>query len=141
MPSANSKQDARPPRQHGRTRKYLAPATLLVAATSLLAQVSAEHAALSSPTAAGLSPTAEPSSSAHTVVTAQQRVLRYNSGRDPSAPAGPDQPASGEESSRTLHLLVGRSLFVSSSQRLRKVYVSNPAVLDSFTASPYQLVI
>lgn len=32
-------------------------------------------------------------------------------------------------------------MFVSSSQRLRKVYVSNPAVLDSFTASPYQLVI
>lgn len=32
-------------------------------------------------------------------------------------------------------------MFVNSSLRLRKVYASNPAVLDSFTASPYQLVI
>jgi pilus assembly protein CpaC len=41
----------------------------------------------------------------------------------------------------SLHVLVGRSLFVTTKNRLRRVYVSNPAVLDSFTASPYQIVV
>lgn len=40
-----------------------------------------------------------------------------------------------------LHLLVGRSMFVNTKTRLRRVYVSNPTVLDSFTASPTQIVI
>lgn len=40
-----------------------------------------------------------------------------------------------------LHLLVGRSMFVNTKARLRRVYVSNPTVLDSFTASPTQIVI
>lgn len=41
----------------------------------------------------------------------------------------------------TLHLLVGRSMFVNTDSRLRRVYVSNPDVLDSFTSSPHQIVI
>ena len=40
-----------------------------------------------------------------------------------------------------LHLLVGRSMFVNTENRLRRVYVSNPDVLDSFTSSPHQIVI
>jgi pilus assembly protein CpaC len=96
---------------------------------------------LNSQTGPALLSAAETSSSAHPVASAQQRVLRYNSGSDASPSAGQGQRASDEESSRTLHLLVGRSLFVNSSQRLRRVYASNPAVLESFTASPYQLVI
>ena len=40
-----------------------------------------------------------------------------------------------------LHLLVGRSIFINTEARLRRVYVSNPTVLDSFTASPTQIVI
>ena len=40
-----------------------------------------------------------------------------------------------------LHLLVGRSMFVTTDNRLRRVYVSNPDVLDSFTSSPHQIVI
>jgi pilus assembly protein CpaC len=40
-----------------------------------------------------------------------------------------------------LHVLVGRSMFVSTEHRLRRVYVSNPDVLDSFTSSPHQIVI
>jgi pilus assembly protein CpaC len=38
-------------------------------------------------------------------------------------------------------LTVGRSMYVNSQARLRRVYVNNPAVLDSFTASPNQIVI
>lgn len=41
----------------------------------------------------------------------------------------------------SLHLVVGRSIFINTLSRLRRVYVSNPAVLDSFTASPRQIVV
>ena len=40
-----------------------------------------------------------------------------------------------------MHLVVGRSMFFNTANRLRRVYVSNPAVLDSFTASPHQIVV
>jgi pilus assembly protein CpaC len=40
-----------------------------------------------------------------------------------------------------LHLLVGRSMFINTDNRIRRVYVSNPDVLDSFTSSPHQIVI
>jgi len=40
-----------------------------------------------------------------------------------------------------LHLLVGRSMFVNTENRIKRVYVSNPDVLDSFTSSPHQIVI
>ena len=36
---------------------------------------------------------------------------------------------------------VGRSTVLRTSQRLRRVYVSNPAVIDSITASPHELVL
>jgi pilus assembly protein CpaC len=41
----------------------------------------------------------------------------------------------------TLHLIVGRSFFLNSADKLRRVYVSNPAVLDAMTASPFEVVI
>lgn len=41
----------------------------------------------------------------------------------------------------SLHLIVGRSMFVNSSERLRRIYVSNPDVLDSMTSSPHQIVV
>jgi pilus assembly protein CpaC len=37
--------------------------------------------------------------------------------------------------------VLGRSLFINTAQRMRRVYVSNPAVLDSLAATPNQLVI
>lgn len=46
-----------------------------------------------------------------------------------------------EAAGEPLHVAVGRSMFVNTKTRLRRVYVSNPAVLDSFTASPYQIVV
>lgn len=48
------------------------------------------------------------------------------------------------ESDRTaenLHLLVGRSIFLKTTNRLHRVYISNPVLLQSFTASPNQVVI
>jgi len=40
-----------------------------------------------------------------------------------------------------LHVLVGRSIFIKTLTRLRRVYVSNPAIVDSFTSSPSQIVV
>lgn len=40
-----------------------------------------------------------------------------------------------------LHIVVGRSLFIDTEKRLRRVYISNPDVLDSFTSSPRQIVV
>jgi pilus assembly protein CpaC len=62
-----------------------------------------------------------------------------------SAGAAPAQILSGtkgpEENSQTLHVIVGRSVFVNTPDRLRRVYVSNPLVIDSMTPTPHDLVI
>lgn len=42
---------------------------------------------------------------------------------------------------QSIHMVVGRSIFVNTKQRLTRVYITNPAVLDSFTASPDQVVV
>ena len=58
-----------------------------------------------------------------------------------TAPAvGAGQPPSVEEMHR-LHLIVGRSLFLNFPERLRRIYVSNPVVLDSIASSPFEVVI
>jgi len=63
----------------------------------------------------------------------------------PAAAAGHPVAAgamsSAEAMGSPLHLLVGRSMFINTKARLRRVYVSNPTVLDSYTASPTQIVI
>lgn len=46
-----------------------------------------------------------------------------------------------KDTAETLHLVVGRSMFVDTATRLRRVYVSNPGVLDSITDSPTRIVI
>jgi pilus assembly protein CpaC len=39
------------------------------------------------------------------------------------------------------HLVIGHSLFVNTQVRLRRIYISNPLVLDCYTANPYQVVV
>jgi pilus assembly protein CpaC len=43
--------------------------------------------------------------------------------------------------SQTLHLTVGHSLFLNTSTRLSRVYISNPVVLGSFTSSPNEVLV
>jgi pilus assembly protein CpaC len=43
--------------------------------------------------------------------------------------------------SQSLHLRVGQSIFISTVSRLKRVYVSDPLVVDSFTSSPRQIVV
>ena len=60
----------------------------------------------------------------------------------PQEPGGPPALFSSTEPvGQTVHLVVGRSLYINTPTRLRRVYVSNPDVLNSFTASPNQIVV
>ena len=43
--------------------------------------------------------------------------------------------------SQSLHVLVGQSVFITTVSRLKRVYVSDPLVVDSFTSSPRQIVV
>ncbi|HTZ58263.1 MAG TPA: type II and III secretion system protein family protein [Acidobacteriaceae bacterium] len=43
--------------------------------------------------------------------------------------------------SQSLHVWVGQSIFISTVSRLKRVYVSDPQVVDSFTSSPRQIVV
>jgi pilus assembly protein CpaC len=56
-------------------------------------------------------------------------------------PAPGDAMSFANAGGEVLHLTIGRSLFVNSKARLRRVYINNAAVLDSYTASPHQVVI
>ena len=58
-----------------------------------------------------------------------------------SLPVAEGALSRAETVGNSLHLLVGRSMFINTKTRLRRIYVSNPKVLDSFTASPTQIVI
>jgi pilus assembly protein CpaC len=70
------------------------------------------------------------------------KLSRTSGGAPASAPV-PDQPkvAPSNGASQTLYLVVGRSLFINTSSRLRRVYISNPEVLASLTANPHELII
>jgi len=50
-------------------------------------------------------------------------------------------PPQTSTETESVHILTGRSIIVTMQARLRKVYVSNPAVIESTTTSPYQVVI
>ncbi len=40
-----------------------------------------------------------------------------------------------------LHVIVGRSIFLDTVDRVKRVYVANPLVLDSYTANPHEIVL
>ena len=50
-------------------------------------------------------------------------------------------PPQASTETESVHILVGRSIIVTMQARLRKVYVSNPNVIESTTTSPTQVVI
>jgi len=73
----------------------------------------------------------------------------------PSSPAAPapvaviaaaaPEPASAfsqsDALSKTLHVVVGRSIFMETLDRVKRVYIANPSVVDSYTANPHEIVI
>jgi pilus assembly protein CpaC len=56
----------------------------------------------------------------------------------PGASSSISRVASGAE---TLHVIVGHSLFLNTKLRLRRVYVADPAILNSITLSPSQIIV
>jgi len=108
--------------------------------TCLAGQTMLESSAGTLPAAAIASTPLQTTSPAAAAAAVQQRVLKYDPSQTTPAPASLP-PRAGDADPLTLHLLVGRSLFINTPERLRRVYVSNPAVLDSLTSSPHQLVI
>jgi len=62
-----------------------------------------------------------------------------NMARLPQANAPPSQRL--EYEGKPVHVLLGRSIMLETPRRLKRVYVSNPLVIDSFTASPTQIVV
>jgi pilus assembly protein CpaC len=50
-------------------------------------------------------------------------------------------PSRFDYAGQPLHILIGRTAMLQTPRRLKRVYVSNPAVIDSFTASPTQIVV
>jgi pilus assembly protein CpaC len=56
-------------------------------------------------------------------------------------PADESRGATDATGSEQMHLIVGRSLFLDFPERLRRIYVSNPGVLDAITVSPTEVVI
>ncbi|MGC2108410.1 MAG: pilus assembly protein N-terminal domain-containing protein [Candidatus Korobacteraceae bacterium] len=82
-----------------------------------------------------LAPSPAPAASAYA-----HREARVPTGAaaPPAAPSGPESPDGGDQ---TLHVIVGRSVFVSTPERMRRVYISNPTVIESMTPSPTDLVI
>ena len=69
-------------------------------------------------------------------------VVRPDQPSDPQHQAVPKMPLFVRAAPATdaLHLTVGGSMFVNTQQRLAKVYVANPAVIDAYTASPNQIL-
>ncbi len=71
----------------------------------------------------------------------QQRVLKSDGGGSASASTNHDAPTPDQDEARKLHLIVGRSQVIDCPERLRRIYVANPKVLDSLTSSPHQIVL
>src|SRR5271157_4280997 len=132
-------------RKRGLTVKRIALVTVFLTSTYLAGQMLPEPAPVTpqtTPAATAITPVPPGSMPpAPSTAALQQRVLKYDPSHLVQQPASRPQQRAGENDSRTLHLVVGRSLFINTADRLRRVYVSNPAVLDSLTASPNQLVI
>jgi len=90
------------------------------------------------PAAAGNGIDAGPSQQ-HVAPMALKVTTAVHPGETTANSPGPSMPA--PVSATTLHLVVGRSLFVDLPEKLRRIYVSNPAVLDSMTSTPQEVVI
>ncbi len=62
-----------------------------------------------------------------------------SAGQSLTSPVSP--VASSAKATSTLHIIVGQSLMLRNAGPLRRVFLGNPAVLESFNASPKELVL
>ncbi len=71
----------------------------------------------------------------------QQHVLPLSLTKPRSTGSATGTGQSAGPGPQTLRLIVGRSLFLDVPEKLRRIYVSNPAVLDAITAGPAEVVV
>ena len=69
--------------------------------------------------------------------------LRVAAEQQPAAPAPQATAIAAQDMPETeaVHILVGRSIIINMQTRLRKIYISNPGVLESTTTTPTQVII
>ncbi len=73
--------------------------------------------------------------------SSQQHVAPLALKSEAATNASPSNQNAAAPDPQTLHLIVGRSFFLDTADKLRRVYVSNPMVMDAMAASPYEVVI
>ncbi len=61
--------------------------------------------------------------------------------QEPRAQAGLSNFSSEPPTQQVTHVITGHSMFIDTKHRLARVYVTNPDVLDSYTANPNQIVV
>jgi pilus assembly protein CpaC len=66
------------------------------------------------------------------------RLTQVASAAPAPAPTGFSQSAAARDA---LHVVVGRSIFLDTIERVRRVYIANPLVVDSYTANPHEIVL
>ena len=117
----------------------------MVMSIAVSGQTALSPVAANPPAASALPVSIQPSTPPPAVSNApqpqQQRVLKSDGTGGTAASKLHDERRVNQDDPQTLHLIVGRSLVIDTPDRLRRVYVANPAVLDSLTSSPYQIVL
>jgi len=46
-----------------------------------------------------------------------------------------------DNSGQALHVIVGHTMFLDTAERVKRVYIANPAIVDSYTANPHEIVV
>ena len=67
--------------------------------------------------------------------------LSVPSRADTAAPRDSASSLATNTSSRMMHIVVGRTFFLNTAVRLKRIYISNPTVLGSLTSSPNEVVV
>jgi len=115
------------------------------ASSAASAAQSASPPAISAPTAGTQAETTNGSGPTASQQHVAPMALKLTGAAGAAGNAGNAGPAaqapSASDTGATLHLVVGRSLFVTVPQKLRRVYVSNAAVLDAMTSSPQEVIL
>jgi pilus assembly protein CpaC len=108
----------------------------VVAALITTASATAWTQTSSNPNQQQQPPATEPSAPAN-----QQTAPATPAEQAAPAPANQAEQAAPNPEGQTVHILVGRSVIVNTQARLRRVVVGNPAVVETVTTSPTQVVV
>jgi pilus assembly protein CpaC len=126
-------------RRHIRFVEFAIPVLLAALAlnVAISGQTSLAPVASTTPSAPPVQLSTSPPAASNAGV--QQRVLTSD-GHGGMGTTRPERSATKADP-LTLHLIVGRSVVIDTPERLRRVYIANPAVLDSLTSNPNQIVL